>query len=357
MRLRKIIHIDMDAFYASVEQRDFPEYRGKPVVVGGDPNSRSVVSTASYEARKFGIHSAMPTSKAKRLCPHAIFVFPRFSAYKTVSRQINEIFHEFTDLVEPLSLDEAYLDVTENKKGIASATQVAKEIKKRIFEVTELTASAGVAAIKFIAKIASGMNKPNGLTVITPNEAEKFLEELPIGKFYGIGEATEKKMLSLGIRSGKDLKQFTQSELIRHFGKSGSFYYNIVRGDDFREVEPYRTRKSIGAENTFSVDILDKPTLIAELNDIADVLWDRVERSGAKGKTLTLKIKYDDFESITRSISFKNSIDSKEIIIKFGQELLQNSEAGNRKIRLLGLSISNLIGKDEEDLNQLKFSF
>ena len=248
MRLRKIIHIDMDAFYASVEQRDFPEYRGKPVVVGGDPNSRSVVSTASYEARKFGIHSAMPTSKAKRLCPHAIFVFPRFSAYKTVSRQINEIFHEFTDLVEPLSLDEAYLDVTENKKGVASATQIAKEIKKRIFEVTELTASAGVAAIKFIAKIASGMNKPNGLTVITPNEAEKFLEELPIGKFYGIGEATEKKMLSLGIKTGKDLKQFTQSELIRHFGKSGSFYYNIVRGDDFREVEPYRTRKSIGAK-------------------------------------------------------------------------------------------------------------
>ena len=201
------------------------------------------------------------------------------------------------------------------------------------------------------------MNKPNGLTVITPNEAEKFLEELPIGKFYGIGEATEKKMLSLGIKTGKDLKQFTQSELIRHFGKSGSFYYNIVRGDDFREVEPYRTRKSIGAENTFSVDILDKPTLIAELNDIADVLWDRVERLGAKGKTLTLKIKYDDFESITRSISFRNSIDSKEKIIKFGQELLENSEAGNRKIRLLGLSISNLIGKDEEDLNQLKFSF
>lgn len=347
----------MDAFYASVEQRDFPEYRGKPLVVGGDPNSRSVVSTASYEARKFGIHSAMPTSKAKRLCPHAIFVYPRFSAYKAVSKQVNEIFHEFTDLVEPLSLDEAYLDVTENKKEITSATQVAREIKKRIFEVTGLTASAGVAAIKFIAKIASGMNKPNGLTVITPEEAEKFLEELPIGKFYGIGIATEKKMLSLGIQNGKDLKKFTQSELIRHFGKSGSFYYNIVRGHDFREVEPYRTRKSVGAENTFSVDILDKPTLIAELNDIADVLWDRVERLGAKGKTLTLKIKYDDFESITRSISFRNPIDSKEMIIQFGNELLLNSEVGKRKIRLLGLSISNLNESGKEDDSQLKFSF
>ena len=346
----------MDAFYASVEQRDFPEYRGKPVVVGGDPNSRSVVSTASYEARKFGIHSAMPTSKAKRLCPHAIFVFPRFSAYKEVSRQVNEVFHEFTDLVEPLSLDEAYLDVTENKKGITSATQLAKQIKQRILEVTGLTSSAGVAAIKFIAKIASGMYKPNGLTVITPEEAEKFLEELPIGKFYGIGEATEKKMLSLGIKTGRNLKEFTQSELIRHFGKSGSFYYNIVRGLDFREVEPYRTRKSIGAENTFSVDILELSAIHAELEDIADVLWDRVERIAAKGKTLTLKVKYDDFESITRSISFRNYIDSKEILLKFGKELLVNTEVGKRKIRLIGLSISNLYSEEEED-SQLKLQF
>ncbi len=347
----------MDAFYASVEQRDFPEFRGKPVVVGGDPDSRSVVCTASYEARKYGIHSAMPTSKAKRLCPHAIFVFPRFSAYKEVSRQVNEVFHEFTDLVEPLSLDEAYLDVTENKKGITSATHIAREIKQRILEVTKLTSSAGVAAIKFIAKIASGMNKPNGLTVITPEEAEKFLEELAIGKFYGIGEVTEKKMISLGIKTGKDLKHFTQSELIRHFGKSGSFYYNIVRGHDFREVEPYRTRKSIGAENTFAVDILDKPSVFAELDDIADVLWDRVERSDAKGKTLTLKVKYDDFESITRSISFKNFIDSKETILKFGHKLLTGTEAGKRKIRLIGLSISNLQSGEEEESAQLRFAF
>ena len=357
MRLRKIIHIDMDAFYASVEQRDFPEYRGKPVVVGGGPNSRSVVCTASYEARKFGIHSAMPTSKAKRLCPHAVFVFPRFSIYKEVSRQINNVFHEFTDLVEPLSLDEAYLDVTDNKKAITSATHVAKEIKKRIYDVTNLTSSAGVAAIKFIAKIASGMNKPNGLTVITPDEAEKFLEELAIGKFYGIGEATEKKMLSLGIKKGSDLKQFTQSELIRHFGKSGSFYYNIVRGNDFREVEPYRTRKSIGAENTFAVDIMDRSSIFTELDDIADVLWDRIERAGAKGKTLTLKVKYDDFESITRSISFKNSIESKSTIIKFGHELLEGTEAGKRKIRLLGLTVSNLHSEEEEDSAQLRFAF
>ncbi len=347
----------MDAFYASVEQRDFPEYRGKPVVVGGNPNSRSVVSTASYEARKFGIHSAMPTSKAKRLCPHGIFVYPRFSVYKEVSRQVNKIFHEFTDLVEPLSLDEAYLDVTENKKGITSATQVAKLIKQRIFEVTKLSSSAGVAAIKFIAKIASGMNKPNGLTVITPEEAEKFLEELAIGKFYGIGEATEKKMLSLGIKTGKNLKEFTQSELIRHFGKSGSFYFNIVRGLDFREVEPYRSRKSIGAENTFSVDILELSAIHAELEDIADVLWDRVERLDSKGKTLTLKVKYEDFESITRSISFKNYIDSKEFILKFGKELLSNTQAGKRKVRLLGLSVSNLFSEDDIEINQLKFSF
>lgn len=358
MRLRKIIHIDMDAFYASVEQRDFPEFRGKPVVVGGDPESRSVVCTASYEARKYGIHSAMPTSRAKRLCPHAIFVFPRFSVYKEVSRQINEVFHEFTDIVEPLSLDEAYLDVTENKKGIPSATQIAKDIKKRIFEVTNLTSSAGVAAIKFIAKIASGMNKPNGLTVITPEEAEKFLEDLAIGKFYGIGEATEKKMTSLGIKNGKDLKKFTQSELIRHFGKSGSFYYNIVRGHDFREVEPYRTRKSIGAENTFAADILDKPSVYAEMDDIADVLWDRIERVHAKGKTLTLKVKYDDFESVTRSISFRSFIESKETILKFGHELLESTEAGKRKIRLIGLTVSNLHSDEEdEDSGQLKLAF
>lgn len=347
----------MDAFYASVEQRDFPEFRGKPVIVGGDPNSRSVVSTASYEARKFGVHSAMPTSKAKRLCPDGIFVFPRFSVYKEVSKQIQEIFHEFTDLVEPLSLDEAYLDVTENKKGITSATQVAKLIKQRIFEVTGLTSSAGVAAIKFIAKIASGMNKPNGLTVITPEEAEKFLEELPIGKFYGIGEATEKKMVSLGIKFGRDLKEFTQSELIRHFGKSGSFYYNIVRGIDFREVEPYRTRKSIGAENTFTSDLLELPSIEKELEDIAEVLWDRVERVGAKGKTMTLKVKYEDFESVTRSISFRNYIDTKEILLKFGKELLTNTEVGKRKIRLIGLSISNLYSEEEEEDSQLKFIF
>ena len=347
----------MDAFYASVEQRDFPEWRGKPVVVGGDPNSRSVVSTASYEARKYGIHSAMPTSKAKRLCPHAIFVYPRFQVYKKVSLEIQEIFHEFTDLVEPLSLDEAYLDVTENKKGNPSATLLAKEIKKRIFEKTQLTSSAGVASIKFIAKIASGMNKPDGLTVITPEEAEKFLENLPIGKFYGIGEATEKKMISLGIKTGWDLKQFTQSELIRHFGKSGSFYYNIVRGNDFRKVEPYRERKSIGAENTFTIDLLDRLSLYAELDDIADVLWDRVERVGSKGKTLTLKVKYEDFEVVTRSISFNSYISSKDRIVQFGRELLNNTEFGKRKIRLLGLTISNLETNEDADNGQLTFEF
>lgn len=353
MRLRKIIHIDMDAFYASVEQRDFPEYKGKPVVVGGSPESRGVVSTASYEARKFGIHSAMPTSRAKKLCPHAIFVYPRFHAYKEASDQIHEVFLEYTDLVEPLSLDEAYLDVTENKKKVASATILAREIKQKIFDKTRLTASAGVASIKFLAKIASGMNKPNGLTVITPEQAEEFLEGLAIGKFFGIGEATEKKMLSLGIKNGLDLKKFTQSELIRHFGKSGTFYYHIVRGQDFREVVPYRERKSVGAENTFPQDILDVNTLHSELEDIASVLWDRIERTGAKGKTITLKVKYEDFESITRSITYKNFIDSEEIILRSGKELLLNTEAGKRKVRLLGLSLSHLKSEEDKDDKQL----
>lgn len=356
MGLRKIIHIDMDAFYASVEQRDNPNFQGKPVVVSGPPNSRSVVCAASYEARKFGIHSAMPSSRVLKLCPEAIFVYPRFSVYKEVSSQIHEIFFEYTDLVEPLSLDEAYLDVTNNKKNISSATFLAKEIKEKIFQKTNLTASAGVSNIKFIAKVASGMNKPNGLTVITPDETEKFLEELSISQFYGIGKATETKMSSLGILYGRDLKKFTKTELIHHFGKSGLFYYHIVRGEDFREVIPYRTRKSIGAENTFAVDILDLDLLQKELEDIADILWHRAERANVFGKTLTLKVKYDDFQSISKSITYKTFFDSKDKIYQFAKQLLSDTLAGKRKIRLLGISLSNL-NNEEKDNSQLSFNF
>lgn len=342
MTQKKIIHIDMDAFYASVEQRDFPEYRGKPVVVGGSPESRGVVSTASYEARKFGIHSAMPTATAYRLCPKAIFVFPRFEAYKEVSEQIREIFHEYTDLVEPLSLDEAYLDVTENKLNENIATLLAKKIREQIQAKTKLTASAGVAPSKFLAKIASGMNKPDGLTVITPREAEEFLEKLPIGKFHGIGKVTEKKFLALGIKNGKDLKSWNEKDLVEHFGKSGAFYHKIVRGEDDREVVPNHIRKSIGAENTFAEDILEMERLLPELAHIIDILWKRMEKAGTRGKTMTLKVKYSNFEVITRSITAPLSIQNQEQLRNLAMQLLNQTEAGKRKIRLLGLSFTGL---------------
>ncbi len=350
---RKIIHIDMDAFYASVEERDDSSLKGKPVIVSGPPESRSVVCTANYEARKFGVHSAMPSSRAKKLCPEGVFVYPRFSVYKNISLEIHEIFHQYTDLVEPLSLDEAYLDVTMNFRNISSATKIARDIKEKIFSKTKLTASAGVAGIKFIAKVASNMNKPNGLTVVTPEQAERFLEELKIGKFYGIGAVTEKKMLSLGIKTGKDLKEFTKLDLIKHFGKSGSFYYHIVRGEDFREVNPYRNRKSIGAENTFPVDILDINRIYHELDEIAEVLISRIKKSSSKGKTITLKVKYANFESISRSFTHRFFFDTKEIILDYAKSLLKQTEVERRKIRLLGITISGL---DEiyEDETQLK---
>jgi DNA polymerase IV len=353
MKQRKIIHIDMDAFYASVEQRDNVNLRGKPIIISGPPDSRSVVCTASYEARKFGVHSAMPASQAKRLCPNGIFVPPRFSVYREISKQIQKIFFEYSDLVEPLSLDEAYIEVTENKKSINSATQIAKEIKEKIFKETDLTASAGVAGIKFIAKVASGMNKPNGITVITPDEAETFLEKLQIGKFFGIGRVTEKKMNSLGIKNGLDLKQFSKAELIQKFGKSGSFYYHIVRGEDSRSVNPNRNRKSIGAENTFESDLLDKELLWKELEIINGILWNRIQKVNFKAKTLTLKVKYDNFESISRGITQKNILDSKDFIFQLAMDLLHNTEIGIRKIRLLGLTLSNLDSTDQKEPSQL----
>lgn len=345
---KKIIHVDMDAFFASVEQRDFPEYRGKPVIVGGSPQSRGVVSTASYEARKFGVHSAMPTSQAYRLCPNGIFVNARFEAYKEASLLVRAIFHDYTDLVEPLSLDEAYLDVTHNKKGNPSATLIAKEIQKRVFEVTQLTCSAGVAPNKFLAKVASGYKKPSGLTVVTPANVLAFIDVLPIGKFYGVGEATESKMKELGIFTGADLRKWEEADLVKHFGKSGHFYFNISRGIDTREVEPHRVRKSVGAENTFETDLSDIDEMKERLYEVAGTIERRMSRIPTSGRTVTLKVRYDNFEIATRSTTLPNDVQEAVEIYNTASSMLGLTEVRVRKVRLLGISVSNLsLGRNE----------
>jgi DNA polymerase-4 len=339
--IRKIIHIDMDAFYASVEQRDRPELKGKPVIVGGDPNSRGVVAACSYEARKYGIHSAMASSIAYKRCPQAVFIRPRFEAYRAVSADIREIFYEFTDLVEPLSLDEAFLDVTENYKGMPSATLVAKEIRRRISEETgNLTASAGVSFNKFIAKVASDFNKPDGITVITPEMADDFIDKLPIRKFFGVGKVTEEKMLNLGIQTGADLKKFKKEDLIQLFGKSGTYFYNIAHGLDNRPVDPNRIRKSMGKETTLGEDIDDVEQMLEILENIAVRLESSVIKHETKGHTITLKIKYFDFQSITRSITVDEPVDNASVIMNYVRPLLLKTEAGQKKIRLLGISVS-----------------
>jgi len=340
--IRKIIHIDMDAFYASVEQRDRPELKGKPVIVGGDPQSRGVVAACSYEARKFGIHSAMASSTAYKLCPDAVFIRSRFDAYRAVSSQIREIFCEYTDLVEPLSLDEAFLDVTENYMGMASATLIAQEIKKKIYKRTgKLTASAGVSFNKFIAKVASDMNKPDGITIITPDMADEFIDRLPIRKFFGVGKVTEEKMLIFGIKTGSDLKKFKKEKLIQLFGKSGSYFFNIAHGNDDRPVEPNRIRKSIGKETTLLEDIDDTGQMLEILENIADRLENSLIKREAKGRTITLKMKYFDFQSMTRSVTIDESADSASVIMKYVRPLISKTEAGEKKVRLLGISISN----------------
>jgi DNA polymerase-4 len=359
-KYRKIIHIDMDAFYASVEQRDNPEYRGKPLIVGGSPERRGVVATASYEARKYGIHSAMPSSKAFKLCPHAILVHPRFEAYEQVSAQIREIFSRYTDLIEPLSLDEAYLDVTQDKQNICSAIEIAKLIKQSIKEELHLTASAGVSINKFVAKIASDINKPDGLTFIGPSKVNSFIEKLPIEKFYGVGKVTATKMKQMGISNGADLKKLSEPELIKAFGKAGIFYYNIARGIDKREVETSREIKSIGAEDTFPQDITKIEEMCCELDKIAEIVFERLQQNGCKGRTITVKIKYGDFRIITRSRSFSNAIDDIETIKNISRELLKSTNPENVSIRLLGISISNFkpaqpIEKDKKQLNLFGF--
>jgi len=332
----------MDAFFASVEQKDTPEFRGKPLIVGGNPQSRGVVAACSYEARRFGIHSAMACAKAVKLCPEAIFVRPRMERYKQISRKIMGIFRQYTDLVEPLSLDEAFLDVTVNHKDNPSATILATLICRQIHSELKLTASAGVSFNKFLAKIGSDLNKPDGVSTIRPDEGVEFLSTLPIGKFFGVGKVTEKKMRRLGIRSGLDLRRFGRERLIFHFGKSGSFLFNIVQGIDNRPVQPHRVRKSIGNETTLKKDSDD----MGLIKGILSELCCRIEQSLVKlqtgGYTVTLKVRYSDFSTITRSRTLRTPIYSSADILFQIPSLLNSTEAGRRKVRLLGISISNL---------------
>ncbi|MCL6267360.1 DNA polymerase IV [Flagellimonas myxillae] len=360
--LRKIIHVDMDAFYASVEQRDNPDLKGKPIAVGGG-SKRGVVSAASYEARKFGVRSAMAGYIAKKNCPDLIFVRPRFDRYQEVSKQIREIFFEYTDLVEPLSLDEAYLDVTENKKGNPSATLIAKEIRAKILDKVGLTASAGISINKFIAKVASDFNKPNGQKTVNPEEVIPFLEELDIRKFYGVGKVTAEKMYKLGIFTGKDLKDKTLEFLDLQFGKSGRYYYHVVRGVHTSEVKPHRIPKSVGAERTFSENLSSEIFMLEKLEHIATELERRLEKSKIAGKTITLKIKYSDFTLQTRSKTLPYFVSKKELILETAKELLYQAKMEN-SVRLLGISLANLNTEKKKEQSpketfsvQLKFEF
>ncbi|MBS1549423.1 MAG: DNA polymerase IV [Bacteroidetes bacterium] len=355
MTQRKIIHIDMDAFFASVEQRDFPELRGKPIAVGGE--HRGVVAAASYEARKFGVRSAMPSKMAKEKCPQLIFVLPRFARYKEVSRQIHEIFHQYTDHVEPLSLDEAYLDVTQNKKNIASANQIAKEIRQKIFETTGLTASAGISINKFLAKVASDINKPNGQKTIHPDKMLAFLEKLPIEKFYGIGKVTANKMHGMHIFNGADLKEKSLDYLQYHFGKSGLYYYHVVRGVHNGEVKANRLQKSVAVEHTFWDDLVDDDEIQNQLIKLSEELENRLLKKEIKGKTLTLKIKYKDFTQYTRSKTLNHYFETQHDFLEIAQQLWQ-LRPFNKAVRLLGLSISNLNIHEKKQISvQLQFPF
>ena len=337
---RKIIHVDMDAFYASVEQLDNPELRGKPIAVGGS-ELRGVVSAASYEARKFGVRSAMSGSQAKKNCPDLIFVRPRFERYKEISKKIRKIFSDYTDLVEPLSLDEAYLDVTQNKKGNVSATLLAQEIRQRIFEEVALTASAGISVNKFVAKIASDYNKPNGQKTVHPDEIESFLENLDIKKFYGVGKVTTDKMYRLGIFTGKDLKSKDLDFLETHFGKNGEYYHNIVRGIHNSVVKPNRIVKSVAAEHTFNENLTSEIFMFEKLERIANELEGRLKKYSLSGKTITLKIKYSDFTVQTRSKTLPYFISDKGLLLETAKELLYQ-EKMKESVRLLGISLSNL---------------
>ncbi len=353
---RKIIHIDMDAFFASVEQMDNPDLRGKPIAVGGSEN-RGVVAAASYEARKFGVRSAISGVLAKKNCPELIFVKPRFERYKEISVAIRKIFYEYTDLVEPLSLDEAYLDVTINKKGNPSATLLAQEIRLRILNEVGLTASAGISVNKFVAKIASDYNKPNGQKTVNPDEVISFLEVLPIRKFYGVGKVTTEKMYQLGIFTGLELKSKSVEFLEKHFGKSGNFYYNVVRGIHNSEVKSDRITKSVAAEHTFEVNLSSEIFMMEQLENIANALEKRLVKHQLAGKTVTLKIKYSDFTQQTRSKTLPYFISAKVLILETVKELLYQERLKD-SVRLLGISLSNLNTESKKTVVvQLKFAF
>lgn len=371
-QLRKVIHIDMDAFFASVEQRDNPKLRGKPVVVGGQPDSRGVVAAASYEARAFGVHSAMACAQAYRLCNEAIFVRPRFDVYREVSEQVRTIFSDYTELVEPLSLDEAYLDVSEHAqlKGSTStigmldgsATAIANEIRARIYSQLNLTASAGISYNKFLAKIASDINKPNGFFVIKPQDALAFIGRLPVKKINGVGAVTEKKMHAQGIYLGADLRCKSLLELQQFFGKSGQHFYNVARGIDDRPVKSTRKRKSLGSERTFSEDLVDLDKISARLQELAEGLTKTMLSRGLKAKTITIKLKYNSFVQVTRSKTLDSYTDRLTMFEETFKQLLETTEAGTTPIRLLGLSVSNFEVFDLEEIdgidsNQLDLAF
>lgn len=361
--IRKIIHVDMDAFYASVEQMDHPELRGKALAVGGS-EKRGVVAAASYEARKFGVRSAMSGMQAKRNCPELVFVPPRFDRYKEISNEIRSIFYDYTDLVEPLSLDEAYLDVTENKKGNPSASLIAQEIRARIFKEVGLTASAGISINKFVAKIASDYNKPNGQKTVNPEDVLDFLKVLDIRKFHGVGKVTGDKMYQLGIFTGEDLKLKTLDYLETHFGKSGSYYYHLVRGIHNSAVKPNRIRKSLAAERTFNENLSSEIFMLEKLEKIAKEVAKRLDQSNVAGKTVTLKIRYSDFTLQTRSKTLSYFVSDADIILETAKDLLYQEKMSN-SVRLLGISLSNLNTEDrklrnalEKSVNvQLKFAF
>ena len=347
--MRKIIHIDMDAFFASVEIRDDPSLRGRPVIVGGPPHSRGVVATCSYEARKFGIHSGMASSAAYRLCPKAVFLPGNREKYVAVSRQIRKIFLDYTDLVEPVSIDEAYLDVTVNKFGIPYATRIAREIKQRIVQTTRLTASAGVSYNMFLAKIASDYRKPDGLTVITPERAPEILRTLPIGKFHGIGRVTEKYLLEHGVRTGADLLKLSLQDLVRTFGKTGEYYYHVVRGIDGREVTPEHEPKSMGTESTFSHDTSDMTELVPFLRQQSEEVAADLKKHHCAGKTITVKVKFFDFRTITRSRSIGQYTCDADVIFAVARDLLEHTEAEKIPVRLLGVTVSNFPEPEKED--------
>ena len=354
--LRKIIHVDLDAFYASVEQRDNPALRGKPVAVGGSPDKRGAVAAASYEARGYGVYSATPSRTAKYKCPDLIFVLPRFEVYKAIAIQIREIFHHYTDCVEPVALDEAYLDVTENKFGITSAQEIAQLIRSDIFTATQLTASAGVSVNKFLAKMASGLNKPNGMAVILPHEGLDFVSQLPIEKFHGIGKVTATKLHEMGIFTGADLRERSVSELVTKFGKVGRFYYQIARGEDDRLVVPNRVRKSLSVETSYDPDLNDRLSIEEALEQVAIDLHARLKKAGVSGQTLTLKVKFADYSQVTRSVTQSLAFTEVRSIQDLSWRLLRALDLEGQSVRLLGLGIGKLMN-EEQDFQQLRLEF